>query len=247
MEFSYSQYREIIRNIKDSGKYADYTQTAGRDRFIVLRHDVEFTPQRAYQMAKLEQAEGISTSYFFQLRNHSYNILSKTNRRLVRALYGMGHRIGLHVHAEGLTCIQEIAEMILLDVKTLSDYLDIPIDRYSFHRPDRDVLAANLKLDGLINVYDARFFHYKEKIESLDELAIRYMADSMHRWNYGFPDRETLNNIDKIQLLIHPYSWTEGGLDNRENFRSLLAEKDQELKMVFASETKHFAEVCDEL
>ena len=159
----------------------------------------------------------------------------------------MGHHIGLHVHAEGRTSASEMADMIRLDTRTLSEYLGVPVDRYSFHRPGREVLAANLKLDGLINVYDERFFHFREKIENPDELSIRYMADSMHRWNYGFPDRETLNRVDRIQILIHPYSWTEEGHDNRGNFKSLLAEKDKELREVFAGETKHFAEVRHEL
>lgn len=49
--FSYDDYKEIIRIIKSTGKYADYKQAMGRDRFVIMRHDVEYSVERAYQLS----------------------------------------------------------------------------------------------------------------------------------------------------------------------------------------------------
>ena len=41
--FSYDDYREIIRIIKAAGLQADYGSALHRDKFIIMRHDVEYS------------------------------------------------------------------------------------------------------------------------------------------------------------------------------------------------------------
>jgi hypothetical protein len=143
--------------------------------------------------------------------------------------------------------LREISKDIALQAKILSEIAEFKIDRFSFHRPTKDVLRANIKIDGLINTYAPDYFSFVEQLESEKDLDVKYVADSMHRWNYGYPNEEMLNSHRKLQILIHPYSWTGIGHDNLDNFRSLLQEKQKELIDTIDSECKHFCEVRNAL
>lgn len=79
------------------------------------------------------------------------------------------------------------------------------------------------------------------------ELEVKYIADSKRRWNYAYPDYQTFMRYPKIQLLIHPFSWTETGYDNLNNFRTLIEEKQDELIATLDDEFQRFREVKDQL
>ena len=64
--FSFEDYREIIRIIKSTGRQCSYAQALSRDKFIIMRHDVEYSVDRAYQLAKVEQSMDFISTYFIQ-------------------------------------------------------------------------------------------------------------------------------------------------------------------------------------
>ena len=82
--FSFDDYREIIRIIKATGRHANYADALGKDRFIIMRHDVEYSVERAYELARVEQSMDFVSTYFFQWTNNSYNILSKRNMDMIK-------------------------------------------------------------------------------------------------------------------------------------------------------------------
>ena len=56
--FSYSDYKEIINIIKESGRGCNFRQAQARDKFIIMRHDVEFSVDRAFALSKLIFSSG---------------------------------------------------------------------------------------------------------------------------------------------------------------------------------------------
>lgn len=50
--FSYEDYRKIIEIIKSTGLQAGYKEAINRDKFILMRHDVEYSVERAYHYPK---------------------------------------------------------------------------------------------------------------------------------------------------------------------------------------------------
>lgn len=54
--FSYGDYKEILRIIKSTGRQANYGDALHRDQFIIMRHDVEYSVERAYALAKWNPA-----------------------------------------------------------------------------------------------------------------------------------------------------------------------------------------------
>ena len=94
------------------------------------------------------------------------------------------------------------------------------------------------KLDNKINCYDKKFFHFfEDKPESLE---ILYLADSNHKWKYGYPLDFDFSKINKLQLLTHPFSWSDSGGDNYGNFVSLIRERNDELVNSMNTETNTF-------
>ena len=236
--FSYKEYGEIISSILKYLPILDYNEVTDlTEKFCVIRHDVEFSVDRAYDLALYEHSLGIKTSYMFQIRNNCYNTFSDKNLEKIKNIAFMGHKIGLHSHMNALQDINFIEEYIKNDINILSLFTGYNIDRFSFHRPKKEYLKLNLNIHNIINTYDKKFFHLTEKLNNLN---ITYLADSQHKWNYGHPLNLNLESINKLQLLTHPYSWTEKGLDNRENFIALLSEKNNELKKSINNECKNF-------
>ena len=140
--FSYDDYREIIRLIRESGREATYEEALHRDSFIIMRHDVEYSVDRAYALSRVEDSMDFRSSYLFQWTNNSYNILSKKNRDLLTQMHERGHNIGLHFALNGMTDMQLIRERIMKEIEMLSNMLGFEITSFSFHRPSRDVLAV---------------------------------------------------------------------------------------------------------
>lgn len=245
--FSYKNYKEIIQIIKESGRGANFKQARGKDQYIIMRHDVEFSVDRAYQLSKLELSMDFTSTYFFQWTNNSYNILSKRNMDMIKYMHERGHEIGLHFALNGLTDMELVRKKIIQEIDMLSGMLGFEITEFSVHRPSTDILRENIKLPGIINAYQDEYFTFAEKVTPETKLEVKYISDAQHRWNYGTPDRETLLGHDKVQILTHPYSWTKLGYDNLENFRTLIQERNNELLDTIDNECKHFARIREQL
>lgn len=243
--FSYSDYKEIINIIKESGCGCNFRQAQERDKFIIMRHDVEFSVERAFALSKLELSMDFTSTYFFQWTNNSYNILSKKNMDMIKYMHERGHVIGLHFALNGLTDMELVRKKILQEIHVLSEMLGFEITEFSIHRPSADVLRENIMFPGIINAYQDEFFTFSENVTDATPLHVKYISDAKHRWNYGTPDAVTLLNNDRVQILTHPYSWTKKGYDNLENFRTLIQERNEELLDTIDNECKHFARVRD--
>lgn len=244
---SYEEYRKILRNIRQSGKYMDYREAAEADCFIILRHDIEFSVERAYRMSLIEKEEGIASTYFVQITSNAYNAFSQKNMEMLKRMIQNGHRIGLHYHlGTNLTC-SHITHEIQTQVRVLSDFLEYDVDRFSIHRPTEASHYYEIQVDGVINAYSKEFFTHVEKVNENSQMEVKYIADSKHQWNYGYPDMNTIKRFPKIQLLIHPYSWAEIGCGIADTFCTIADEKEKEALNDFDEETKIYCLVKQEV
>ena len=245
---SYELYRQIILLIKSYGTHI----VLGRDvkdynRFIIMRHDVEFSPERAYKLSLIETQEDFSSNYFFQITNNSYNIFSQRNLEYIREMVRNGHEIGLHFHVNGLTKEYDIREKIQQEIEVMEKMLKIEVKTFSIHRPTPDILGMNISFDNITNAYQSEYFDFVRSERALECVEIKYISDARHQWNYGVPGKEIFNQYKKVQILTHPYSWTESGFDNLNNFKTLIEEKNKELIDSINCECNHFASIKEYL
>lgn len=240
--FSYDDYREIIRIIQSTGRQCSYADALHRDKFIIMRHDVEYSVDRAYQMAKVEQSMDFTSTFFFQWTNNSYNILSRRNMDMIKDMHERGLHIGLHFALNGMTDMQQIRKRIKMEIDILSEMFGFEITEFSVHRPSKDILKENIKLDGILNAYQDDFFTFADTVSADTELEVKYMSDANHIWRYGYPDEANITGYDKVQILTHPFAWSKKGYGNFDNYRALLQEKYIELVESVDNECKDFGE-----
>ena len=242
-KFSYIEYRNIITLVKQNLPIMDFSEVNDEvNAFCVLRHDIEFSIDRALEMARIEHDDlGVHSTYTVQLRNNTYNALSQKNIEAIQEIESMGHYIGLHQNPPQMSD-DELVDYITKDIETLEHYYGFSVDRFAFHRcgSNPGILERYVEVPGKINCYAKEFFHYFSG-DKPEEIRVHYLADSNHDWKYGHPF-----NIDywdlpqKMQLLTHPYSWTERGYENISNFTKLIKERNEELLSDMNSETKTF-------
>ena len=216
--FSYSEYRNIIKLVESYLPITDFKEVLDYKPsvFCVLRHDIEFSVDRALKLARIESDElGVKSTYTVQLRNNTYNALSQKNIEAIQEIKKLGHSIGLHQNPPQMED-DELIDYILKDIETLEHYYDFEVDRFAFHR-----CGSNPEIPEKIDVH--------------------YLADSNHKWKYGHPMYIDYKKYPyRMQLLTHPYSWTENGYENMNNFSKLIRARTDELVNDMNSETNTF-------
>ena len=118
--FSYNEYKNIINLIRKHIPIKDFSEiTEKTKKFCVLRHDIEFSIDRAYELAKIENELGVSSTYTVQVRNNTYNALSEKNIELVKKIKDLGHHIGLHQNPP-LMDLEDLGKYIMTDINILT-------------------------------------------------------------------------------------------------------------------------------
>ena len=243
MNFSYNEYKNIIDLIKHNVPITDFADvTEKTKKFCVIRHDIEFSLDRAYKLAKIEQELGISSTYTVQLRNNTYNALSDKNIVLIHQIQQLGHKIGLHICPNPFKDQNEVIEEILIEADTFEKYYGFKIDRFAFHRPNLrpELLEWYLEVPGLINCNGKKYFEYFNRQNKPKDLNVTYLSDSNHEWKFGHPIHIDFNKVKKLQINTHPFSWTETGFENYGNFLYLIKERNNEMLYDMQSENKAF-------
>ncbi len=243
--FSYDDYKEILRIIKSTGRHCNYRDALKNDKFVIMRHDVEYSVERAYELARVESSMDFCSTFFFQWTNNSYNILSRKNLDLIKDMHERGEHIGLHYALNGLTDMELVRKQIVKEMNILSEMFGFEVTEFSVHRPSKDVLRENIKLDGIINAYQDDFFTFAEEVTPDTPVSVKYMSDANHIWRYGYPNEENITGYDKVQILTHPFAWSKKGYDNFDNYKALVSEKYVELIDSIDHECKDFGEYRD--
>ena len=227
--FSYQEYQTIVNSISTHVPIVQFdTVNSDTEKYCVIRHDVEFSIERALMLAKVEVNLGVRSTYVFQICNNNYNPFSHKNKEYIHQIHALGHDIGVHIHLGNFNEYDESVESyIIKQSQLLSLALDYPVNKFSMHRPLRKHIENIISIPGYINMSDKKFFTYTDNFNVYD-LPVLYLADSNHAWKYGNPLDIDFSKISKMQLNCHPFSWTEKGLDNWNNFHILTNEKQLE-------------------
>ncbi|WP_254523834.1 polysaccharide deacetylase family protein [Natrinema caseinilyticum] len=198
IQFTYDTYEELLVQLRSRGyEFTSYDGSV-TDGEVLLRHDVDWSPQRATKIAEIEADAGVSATYFFLLSSPFYNALYEENRDAIDRITSLGHDVGLHFSTHQYWSSEPADEDLVAAVDRerdiLSSVVDEPIDVVSFHIPPDWVLKRSY--DGFVSTYEKRFF-----------TSIAYRGDSNQRWRDsppfadGFPGR--------LQILVHPGLWAE--------------------------------------
>ena len=199
-DFLETHYRELLCQARKSYTFATYECIPWGERFVLWRHDVDYSLNRALRLARIEAEMGVRATYFINPRSDFYNLFETTQVSAVRSILDLGHEVGLHFDS---ACHQGSGDSSLesglhCDARLISSVFGISLAAFSFHNPD----AADLRCDeelygGLINCYSRRF-----------RTEVGYCSDSNGFWRFRrLMDVLEVASDRCLQVLTHPGWW----------------------------------------
>jgi hypothetical protein len=211
LDFSHDLLHEVMTRMRRHGTLhllgdaEDALATGAPIAFV--RHDVDVSLTRARDLAVVEQAWGLRSTYHVMSRSPFYDLHTPESREAMRAIAGAGHEIGLHFFrrsGEGASdassdTLAQLEVEIDEECRRLEDLLGSAVRSLSFHIPPPSMTRGPLRVSGRINAYAAPLLGW-------------YLSDSCGRWREGDP-RESLDvsaserRSHVLQVLVHPIWW----------------------------------------
>jgi hypothetical protein len=166
-------------------------------RYIALRHDIDFAPSYSLEMAELEHAAGVRSTFFVLVDGQFYNPLASEVIRQIRQIHSLGHEIGLHF-AVSTAVEADIGKEVAFRLDLLSTVVGVPVRSFSQHDPVNAGFVAIALPPEHHACVDAR--------QAIHDNDLLYVSDSAMMWRrYTF---ETAMDEDRnLCLLAHPHSW----------------------------------------
>jgi hypothetical protein len=212
IDFSFESYRRLLRHILASGhRICTLRDVPSEGRYVILRHDIDYSVQKALEMAKVEHALGVRSAVFLMLASPYYNLLDPDNLTAARGIAALGHEIGFHYDTDVFDGLgpDAMAQAIARQAEFLAGTLNVPVTSVAQHNPS--VTATRVRVPGYSDAYDDRYFKQ-----------IAYLSDS--RRLFGTPDvYRFFEEHNRCQLLIHPLWWHDGSKNRREAFGEVRA------------------------
>ena len=188
MDFTIKKYNELISSLIESNyNFQTFEEflTKPKLKTIVLRHDVDLLPDRALELARIQNNFGIKGSYYFRAVPESWDV------NIIKQIASLGHEIGYHY--ENLTiCKGNIASAIedfksnLVELRKLADVKTI-----CMHGSPRSKYDSK----DLWNEFDYRELDIiGEPYFDVDFNKVFYLTDTGRRW-----DGHKVSVRDKVQ------------------------------------------------
>jgi hypothetical protein len=223
--FTLNNYRKLLElAIANNFQFISFSDNFVSERKdIIWRHDVEFSPNIALDMAKIENELGVRTTYFFQIHSEFYNIFERYFSDILKEIQSLGHYIGLHFdsHYYSVQTVEELDKYIKIDKDYFENVFNIKLEVFSFHNTTPFILNCENFLYGeLINVYSS-FFKKNYK----------YCADSTGYWRYEILDEVLCDpKTMHLHVLVHDAMWAKEVLSPRKRIYKSIQDNADRIK-----------------
>jgi len=211
-DFTTEKYREFIKMARKHYEFRDYTNFDKSEKFVLWRHDIDFSVHRAFRLAQVENEEGVTSTFFIHLHSEWYNTFEKEIFDLIIKIKNLGHQIGLHfdTHFYGIANEKELDEKIQFEKYILDKLLGIDLKVFSFHNTTPFTMnCKEEKYGGLINAY-ANYFQSQ----------VTYCSDSNGYWRYSrLPELLASGEAPRLHVLTHPEWWQESVMSPFERIK----------------------------
>ena len=195
-------YIDFLATAKEKGfsfvRFQDFLKhQAMPSRYIALRHDIDFAPEYSLQMAQLEHAAGVSSTYFVLVDGLFYDALQTDVVRQIRQIHALGHEIGLHFAVRSAVD-SDIGKEVAFRLQVLSAIADTTVRSYSQHDPVNAGFVTVKLPPGHHDCVDVSHV--------IRDQNLLYVSDSAMMWRqHTF--HTALDEGRNLCLLAHPHSW----------------------------------------
>lgn len=209
-DFTVQHYGEILDLAVSRFSFHPISSIPDSKGTALWRHDIDFSPQRAYAMAKMEAERDIVATYYVQPSARFYSIFESEVSTILRDINAMGHEVGLHfdpsVYPEG-----DLIPRLLTEKTLLSDLTSSEVASFSLHNPTtyNASLFSDISIAGMVNASSPVI---RENFT--------YCSDSNGVWRFT-PLKDVLedSSIDSVYILTHPVWWTEDTMMPRDKVK----------------------------
>ncbi|MBO8234249.1 hypothetical protein HA151_06935 [Prochlorococcus marinus XMU1419] len=213
--FTFENYINLLEEIKENWVTVSYDNIPWEKKFLLWRHDIDFSLNRALKMAYEEYKLGIKATYFINIRSEFYNVLEKSQSKIIQQIKAYGHEIGLHFDPSPFKIknTSELENLLKIDALCIEKLIGINMKAFSFHNPtEKEFIFNNHSYGGLVNTYS------KELSRKTN-----YCSDSNGYWRFKSIFEVLKNHKDQsLQILTHPAWWQENYMIPRQRiFRSV--------------------------
>lgn len=201
MNFTYNAYKDLLLLLDKKGYYfVNYQGWEKYDKTVILRHDVDYSVEKAIKLAELEASIGVRSTYFVLLTSDFYNVFSEFTRRGLKNIKEMGHDIGLHFDETCYGSNINLVHQIENELEVLSNVLDEKILAVSMHRPSNKTLKADYSISNgaVANSYGYQFFRN-----------FKYLSDSRRCWRENVKNIVELEEYSRLHILTHAFWYHE--------------------------------------
>jgi hypothetical protein len=219
-DFTFRHYFEVLNYATKEysiGPVRDFYDLRKKSKYVMLRHDVDYSLGGALKMAKEEFNHGLRSTYFILLHSPYYNALSENNVSLIKQISSLGHEIGLHYDTTFISLSDKKAvKQIEMEAKILSDIADQEVSSISQHNV---TITPQIKASIC-----SKFFDMKHS-EITNETT--YISDSVQNWRQGCMCRH-IGKIPRLHILTHPIWWgkySKSRHDIMEGFEKITIKK----------------------
>ena len=200
--FDYDTFWTLLDRVRASHRllrFADVRNGLPETPFVLLRHDIDYSPAAALEMAAQETARGVRASYFLLLNGPYYNVLDPRHAHVPARLVELGHEVGLHYDVNFLYgfAASRWQDLVRLQATLLESLSGQPIVSIAMHQPGLHGADPLRHSTDYLNAYDDRFFR-----------DMCYISDSARAW------RDDAWNLlvkgplpPRVQLALHPINW----------------------------------------
>jgi hypothetical protein len=196
IDFSHRAYCELLEYIKGLGdRIVPFRDIPPSGRYVILRHDIDFSVAKAEEMAALDRQAGVQSTFFVLLTTPYYNPLDEENLQILRRIIGMGHEIGLHYDCSGFDALtfDEQYRRIQSLAACLEHHLNIQVKVIAQHKPAAATMHP--EYPGYMDPYCHPSFR-----------DIAYISDSRMLFRvkdvYAF-----FREKPRCQAVLHPIWW----------------------------------------
>lgn len=213
MKFTYESYEMMLKKLLDRGYvFKNYSNWMEDEKTVILRHDVDYSLEKAAQMSEIEKKMHVEGTYFILLSTNFYNVHSKESKMYIGNIIKNGGNIGLHFDETQYTISSEenIKAYVHHEIEMLSNIIERKINVVSMHRPSKEFLSSNIKFENVINSYGDIFCR-----------EMKYVSDSRRFWRENIDEIIEGKIYKRLHILTHPYWYME---DKEKSLKQTLRE-----------------------
>lgn len=237
MKFTIGAYEQLLELLRGNGyDFCLYQESEQQRKTVILRHDIDFSIEKALEMAKVETRLGIKSTYFVLLSTNFYNIFSKQSHEKLKQIMLLGHEIGLHFDEKkfDIKTAEDMKQHVVFETDILSRLLNQKVNVISMHRPSKIILENDLQFEHLINSYSSKYFN-----------GMKYISDSRMHWRENPIEAIESGRYQKLHILTHPF-WYSTVLETMEwKLKSFLHQSIHERYDYINENFRDFEQVID--